>query len=205
MTPALLCAGLEVALNRYLRLEPAALQGCARLAGQSIELLAEGLGWSLVIEFIDSGVRVLPLPEVPADVRLRGPLPALLRLGARTAAGDAGLPPGVSIEGDAELLRRFQRLMELVGFDLEEVAAPLIGDVAAHRVFQGLRELVGWGRRSAGTLAQDTAEYLREETRDLARAPDVEDWMGEIETLREQADRFEARLLRLERKLGSAE
>jgi ubiquinone biosynthesis protein UbiJ len=56
----------------------------------------------------------------------------------------------------------------------------------------------GWGRRSAGTLALDTAEYLREETRDLARAADVEEWMDAVDAVRDGADRLEARLQRLE-------
>ncbi|HSW12506.1 MAG TPA: hypothetical protein VLI06_06665, partial [Solimonas sp.] len=65
----------------------------------------------------------------------------------------------------------------------------------------GLRKLLDWGRQTAQTLGLDTAEYLREETRDLARAADVEDWMNAIDTLREDADRLEARLRRLEERL----
>jgi ubiquinone biosynthesis protein UbiJ len=44
----------------------------------------------------------------------------------------------------------------------------------------------------------DTAEYLREETRDLARKIDVEEWMEAVDSLRDDVERLEARLRRLE-------
>ena len=84
-------------------------------------------------------------------------------------------------------------------FDPAEVAARVVGEGAAHRLVGGLRGLFGWGRRSAATLTLDTAEYLREETRDLARRVDAEEWMDAVDTLREDTDRLEARLRRIER------
>ena len=48
-------------------------------------------------------------------------------------------------------------------------------------------------------MTLNTAEYLREETYDLARKSDAEDWSSEVETLRDDVARLEARLKRLER------
>ncbi|HEX4870893.1 MAG TPA: SCP2 sterol-binding domain-containing protein [Nevskiaceae bacterium] len=197
MTPPLLCAGLEIALNRTLALEPAVLAQCQRLSGRRIELCAETLGWTLSLEFHAAGVRVLPVAEGEPDVRLRGSPAELIGLGLRQLRGEPSLG-GLRVEGDVELLQRFQRMLAEARLDPEEWLAPLIGDTPAHRLAQGLRGLFGWGRQSLSTLGLDTAEYLREETRDLARAADVEDWMQAVETLREDADRLEARLRRLE-------
>lgn len=198
--PALACAGLEVALNRYLRLERSALEECATLSGKSIALHIADLGWTFVVEPHAGGVRVLAEPAAPPDVRLAAPSLRLLQLALRSAGGEAGLPAGLEVEGDTELLTRFNALLARVGFDPEELAARLLGDAAAHRLVGGLRELFGWGRHAAQRLTQDTAEYLREETGDLARAGDIEEWMQGVETLREGADRLEARLALLEGK-----
>jgi ubiquinone biosynthesis protein UbiJ len=194
MTPALLCAAAEIALNRYLGLEPAALEDCAALAGRGIGLHASDLNWTLVLEPHAGGVRVAP--EGPTEVRVSAPGLRLLRLGLRPG-GDT-LPAGLDVEGDTELLRRFQAILAKVGFDPEELAARLLGDGAAHRVVGGLRGLLGWGRRAGGRLSQDTAEYLVEETGDLARGADVADWMDAVDSLRAGVDRLEARLARLE-------
>ncbi len=198
MTPSLVCAGLEVALNRYLQLEPAALADCERMRDSSIELHLAGFEWRLFIEFDAKGVRVGNERAEPASVLVSGAPRAFAKL-ALKRDHDAGLPPGLEVSGDAEVLQRFRRLLGRVGFDLEEWIAPLIGDGAAHRATQALRSLLGWTRRSGDTLAMNTAEYLREETRDLARGVDASDWMDDVDRLRERVDRFEARIAQLER------
>ena len=102
------------------------------------------------------------------------------------------------MEGDTELLLHFNKLLARVGFDPEELLARFFGGSSAHRIHQGVQKFFGWGRRSADTLALDTAEYLREETRDLARGSDASEWMDNVDLLRERVDRFEARIEKLE-------
>jgi len=199
-TPALACAALEIALNRYLRLERSALEECAALSGKSIALHLADLGWTFVIEPHAAGVRVLADSEISPDVRVAAPSMRLLQLALRSAGGAEGLPAGLEVEGDTALLTRFNALLARVGFDPEEMAAKLLGDAAAHRVVGSLRELFGWGRHAAQRLSQDTAEYLTEESGDLARSGDIEEWMQGVDALREGADRLDARLALLEGK-----
>lgn len=198
MTPPLLCAGVEIALNRYLRLEPAVIEECARLQNRSIELVLTAPALSFVIEFIAGGVRVLPAMETQADVKVQGTAASIIGLLRRIVADDHSLPTELSIEGDAELLQRFRRMLTQVGFDPEEWLAPLLGGAVAHRLVSGLQRVFGWSRASGQRLAANTAEYLREETYDLARKSDVEDWAGDVDDLRETVDRLEARLALLE-------
>lgn len=199
--PALACAGLEIALNRYLQLERSALEECAALSGRSIALHVADLGWTFVVEPHAGGVRVLGEAQGQPDVRASAPSPRLLQLALRAARGAEGLPAGLEVEGDTELLRRFNTLLARVGFDPEELAAKLLGDGAAHRVVGGLRQFFGWSRHAATRLGQDTAEYLSEETGDLARSHEIAEWMEGVDRLREGADRLEARLALLEGKL----
>lgn len=197
-TPALLCGAAEIALNRYLRLEPAVLEECAALDGRSIEFLLPAADAGLCLEFMPTGVRVMPeAPGVP-DARVSGSVGALLASLRQSGAAQTGLPAGLQVEGDTELLNRFRAMVARVGFDPEEWLAPLLGGAAAHRVFGGLRSLFGWGRDNTRRFADHSAEYLREETYDLARGRDVDHWMDEVEQTRESLDRLEARLRRLE-------
>lgn len=199
MTPPPLAAALEVALNRYLRLEPAALAELERLRGRRIGLEITPLQWRFVFECLPGTVRVGADERTPdTDAELSG---SLVQLGLRAAEMARGLPfsaHGLSVRGDAELLRRFAAMVGGVGVDIEEWLAPWLGDGAAHRTHRILQGLLGWGRQTAQTLGMNTAEYLREETYDLARRPDVEDWMDHVDLLRDGVDRLEARLRRLE-------
>jgi ubiquinone biosynthesis accessory factor UbiJ len=198
-TPPLACAALEIALNRYLALEPDVLAELGRLKDRVIALHALGPGWEFFLVPTERGVTVLDSWERKPDVRISAPPTALLR---RAFGGAEAGVPGVQVEGDADLLQRFGTIVAKVGFDPEEWLARWVGGGAAHRINEGLRGLLGWGRASAGTLALDTAEYLREETGDLPHRADVERWSAEVESLRQRSDGLAARLDRLERGRG---
>ena len=198
--PALLCAALEIALNRYLALEPGVAKDLGRLKDRVIALHAQGPDWEFYLVPGPSGVTVLDSWDGKPDVRISARPASLLRraFGGSGASGPGG--SGVNVEGDADLLQRFSTLVAGVGFDSEEWLARFVGGGAAHRLDQGLRGLLGWGRRSADTLALDTAEYLREETRDLAHRADVERWSEGVEAARRRGEQLAARIDRLERR-----
>ena len=200
MTPDWLCGAVEIALNRYLRLEPAVLAECAGLEGKVLALHAEALDWTLFLRPYAQGVQVTTTCERTADVQVSATPLQLFAEALREARGEARAAGQLKIEGDAELLQNFRALLARVGFDAEELAAKFVGDGAAHRLTEAARGLLGWSRRAAGTLSLDTAEYLREETYDLVHREDVERWMTEVDALRESADRLEARLALLEQR-----
>lgn len=197
--PALLCAALEIALNRYLALEPEALAGCAKLSGRVIALEAQGPGWEFFLCPHAAGVQVLDNSPGTPDVRIRARPTQLIQQALRSGQGDASPLSGVQVEGDAGLLQQFSTLLSRVGFDLEEWLARSMDGGAAHRLSDALKGMAGWSRQTASTLALDTAEYLREETRDLVHRADVETWSRGVDTLRERSDGLAARLERLER------
>ncbi|MCI0749080.1 MAG: SCP2 sterol-binding domain-containing protein [Nevskiales bacterium] len=198
-TPSLLCAALEVALNRYLSLEPEALSECQRLEGRVIALHVQSADWTFFLRPHAGGVQVLDAWTDKPDVRVSASTLQWLRQALNGARGEDAVVSGFQVEGDAELLSRFSRLLARVGFDPEEWLASGLGDVAGPRLYQGLRGFLNWGRASAATLALDTAEYLREETRDWVHRDDVERWMDGVDRLRERSDRVAARLEKLER------
>lgn len=202
MTPTPLAGALEVALNRYLRIEPDAEAAMAKLNGKRIAVVLEPIAWRLVFEVLPSGVRVAADEHEPAPhVTLTGSPVTLVARAVDMAQGAAFSAKGLQVSGEAETLRQFAAAIDLVGADVEEWLAPWLGDVIAHRAAGALRGLFDWGRQTFSALADNTAEYLQEETRDLARRVDVDEWMDEVELLRDSVDRFEARLQRLERGL----
>ena len=81
-----------------------------------------------------------------------------------------------------------------------------IGDLPARTALaRGARGARRGRADSRAPQAENVAEYLQEESRDLVSRPEVEEFLAKVDELRETADRVEARLARLERRLeGSA-
>jgi len=89
--------------------------------------------------------------------------------------------------------------------DFEEELSRLIGDVPARSISQLALKTVEWARKARHTAGENIAEYLQEESRDLVNKTELDEFLQGVDTLRETADRVDARIARLEQRLkGSA-
>jgi len=192
---------LESALNRALRLDPEWREKLAPLTGRRIGLQLEGLGLRFVLYPHEAGIRVMGVPEGEladhADAVIRG---TPLALGGMALEGDerALFAGEVRIEGDVELGQRFRRLLDELDLDWEEALSRLTGDAFAHHLGRTLRGLGAWGRQALETLAQDAAEYLQVESGINPTREEVEDFVREVDTLRDDVERLAARVQRLQ-------
>jgi len=107
----------------------------------------------------------------------------------------------VHISGDAEIAARYRELLELARPDWEEELSRLIGDLPARRVSVAAQAALWWARGFVRSTQANIAEYLQEESRALVSRPEVQEFLGQVDVLRETADRVEARIARLERRL----
>ncbi|MFQ6021361.1 MAG: SCP2 domain-containing protein [Acidiferrobacterales bacterium] len=200
--PGFLVNVLEQVVNRLVRLDGESLDRLAPFEGKVIRLcIAGGVPFASASEIYvlptAAGLRLLSNYDDEVDVTLRGTLPTFLRLlrgGARLELFAAG---ELETSGDVELGRRFQRVMENLDIDWEEQVSHVVGDVAAHKLGNFVRDARAWQRQSAQTLGADLAEYLQEESRVLATRARVEAFLEAVDVLRADTDRLEARLRRL--------
>ena len=193
-TAAFIAAGLETALNRYLRLDPEVWPRLAELEGVVIAIEPEGLGMALYLLPGSQGIRVADHCEGEPTVRIRGAWPALIRQWRGQAVGGE-----ISVEGDSAVGRQFQTLLARLDIDWEEHLSKVVGDALAHQLGTLWRGFHDWRRRAETTLLQDGGEYLQQELRALPPRPAVESFLRAVDVLREDADRLEARMARLRR------
>ena len=192
--------GLESALNHALSLDAETRDALGALDGRAIGIEFKGTG--LAMRLAVDGQRLVVGPAFAGDSQLRVKATPASLLGLAFARlrgdGETAIPPGqVEISGDAELARRLERLATRFEPDIDEVFARAFGDVIGFQVARGFRRAIGLARRSASALVRDTADYLVEERRDLIAKPEMEQFLDEVDELRERADRFEARFRRL--------
>lgn len=141
------------------------------------------------------------------NAAISGSVPALLQLFKGAGIRDGkGAAPGraAQIRGDAEIANRYRELFMLARPDPEEELSRWIGDFPARRVSQFAARALQTARRVRRTAAENIAEYLQEEGRDLVNKTELEEFLRGVDSLRDTADRIEARLKRLEQRVKGA-
>ena len=188
---------LEGALNRALALDEETRARLAALEGRRIGVELRGFDLALAICVSDGRLHVGPHWEHARDLNLRATPGSLLAMALRRGE-ESSLPPGkVDISGDAELARRIEKLLRDFQPDVEESFARTFGDVLGVPLARALRRAFEWSRESGQAFAQDAVEFLRDERRDLIAPAEMEQFLDEVDALRERSERLETRIRRL--------
>jgi ubiquinone biosynthesis protein UbiJ len=194
-------ASAEAMFNRRIDGSTLATELAHRLDCTSLEIEVEGM--TRVRAAVQGGRLALLTAGAPppADAVISASPSALLALlqDARPAA--APERAGMSIRGDAEIADLYRRLFLAARPDPEEELSRWIGDAAARGVTAVAGGMLSWARRARRTARQNIAEYLTEESRDLVARTEAEEFLHGVDEVREAADRVEARLKDLARRL----
>lgn len=190
-------AGLEIALNRYLALDPETMSRLVVLTGKVIGVELRGLGITLYMAPHSGGIQLMRDYDGAADAVISGTPLSLARVGIGEERGLV-FAGEVEIRGDVTVGQRFEAVLREIDIDWEEQLSNLVGDVAAHQVGNLLRDTLSWGAKSMKTLGRDITEYLQEESRHLPQRDEVEKFLAAVDVLRNDVERLDARVRRLQ-------
>lgn len=198
-----LSAAVEGGFNTLIEMDPDARRRLAALQGRLIAVRLKGIDLSLYLMPTDRGIQVHPHYSAEPDTEILGTPMGLLSLGLGN--NDVMFAGEVEIRGDIELGQDFRRMLDKLEIDWEEQLSRVTGDALAHHIGRVVRGGLGWGSRALETLAQDVAEYLQEESRDLPTQAEVSPLLNGIDEFRDDVARLEARINRLHHTLGVEE
>ena len=199
-----LLASVEHGLNRVLRMDSTALPRLAALEGKVIEIDCRQPALQLYILPDEQGLMLAAHWEGEVDCSLRAPAGSLAQLAFAKDKTAVLHSPQVELHGDSAVL------LDLVG-------------VLQDRNWTGNTSCrAGWGRSplhwSPGISAcapagparvsrfsQNLSEYLAEESRTLVGRREAEAAFSELDALKVDVERLEARLRRLARSLDTSD
>lgn len=190
---------LAAVLNRNLAASTPGRALLGRLDGRAIAVRVSGTG--LRVRLV-AGASALELcaDEEPADAEVTGaPFALLAVLGSETPVVGS---PGVTIHGDPEVLQQFRALLERARPEPEAELARFVGEAPAHLAGRAVAGVLAFAGRLRTSARASLAEYLTEESRDLAARGEVELQAREVHRLRDDVERAAARLSLLEARLG---
>lgn len=198
-------APLEIAINRVLSSDPAAVARLAPLEGKTLAVELRGLSLVACFLFTREHINVLGEFAGEPDARIAGTPLALARLVLSDASPQALLAQDVELRGDVDVALRAKAVLDALDIDWEEQLARVTGDVVAHQFSNAMRGVLGWSKTVLSTLGQDITEYLHEESNMLPDEAEVRAFMADVDGLRSDADRLSLRVQRLAAMLRAAD
>lgn len=190
--------GIEQAINGLLSLDPIRRERLAGLHGKRIALdLRE---WDLALIFVpDASGRVQLFSGEcdEADGWIRGTPFDFAGTALQERKEDQVFKGKIELGGDTRLAQEFSAILSALDPDWEELLAGIAGDASAHQAGNAMRSLLAWSRRNARILQDDLGEYLTEEARLLPTRFEFDEWREQVETLRDDVERLEARINQL--------
>ena len=186
---------LETVANRVIGLDPFSQRKLAALDGRVIAIHSDSPDFDFYLQPTDNGLRFLKQPESEPDVTLRGDMSGFIKLLKSDGAGFSDA--GVRIEGDVEIAQKLKAVMEHLDPDWEEELSRHVGDVAAHQIGRAARGFTQWLQSARRTVEQGAAEYFQQEASVLATHDQVDQFIEDVDHLRDDVERLAARIQQL--------
>ncbi len=192
-----LLASVEHGLNRVLRMDSTALPRLDRLSGKVIAVDCRNPSLQLFILPGDDGLLLAAHWEAGADCTLRAPASSLLRLAMSKDKTAVLHSPEVELEGDSAVLLELVGILQDLELDWEYELSRWLGPVASPILGGHLRSSARWSRDSISNLTQNLADYLSEESRTLVGEREAQARFAELDQIKLDLERLEARFERL--------
>jgi len=199
--PTPIISGIDIAINNALKLDNDSFRRVTQLQGKVVKIQFTVLDAAFFLAPTADGIQVLAELDREPDTEICGSPMAMLR----TALSDSRkslLQGDVKISGDTSLGQEFQTILKQIDPDWEEPLSQLFGDVAGHQLGDLLRGFGLFAKNTLSSLAMTGAEYAQEEARDVVTSTEIERFTDKVDQLRSDADRMQARVEKLQRKLG---
>lgn len=187
---------IERIINHALGLDLNTKHHLQKLQKKSLGVTVLTLEKTFFISFTESGIKLTLTPPAIIDVTISGPLKAFINL-AITKNAHQSAQMGLSFEGDFNTVEAAQQLFLSLDIDWEEVLSPWTGDIIAHELGKFSKQAKKSSAKRLSNTLESLSDYLKEESLILPTPIEVEAFMNQVDHLRADVDRLEARLLRL--------
>lgn len=194
----ILLSAQETILNHYLNLDPEAKGRLSRLSGKVVKIEWGHLNYYWL--FKSDSIYLSKDYHGAVDLILRGSILDFIRIAfIKKDTALTAIP--LQILGDMEFAKQFKDLFSNLEIDWEEQLAALLGDTIAYPLSCFFKAITRWAKQSVESLSQNTTNYLQTELNYLVSEPELQIFFSDIDDLRDDSERLEARINVLQRGL----
>ncbi|MBE0440183.1 MAG: SCP2 sterol-binding domain-containing protein [Gammaproteobacteria bacterium] len=185
---------IEFALNATLAVDPESQHKLERYDHRLIVIDITDLANKICVGIDKQYIRLSANSKHDPDLTISAKALTLLKL---SRDPDSLFSSEITIHGDVQFAKQLQDFLQGFDFDWEAQLARVTGDTLSYPIAHGIRTLTGWLSDTHQSLQLSLAEYLREESRLLPDKSEINDYLSDIDKLRADSDRIEARIQRL--------
>lgn len=194
---------LSNALNAYLRLDSTSKERIALLDGKifSIELLPFHFVFHLY--FLGDKIEIKQDEAASSDAKIIGTPLQLASMMMAKENRNRFFAEDLIIEGNAELGQQVTDLFDEISIDYEELLSHLVGDVPAFHLHKTANSALTWLKNTGELFAQNINEYTHEEIKWFPAREALQDFFNDIDAIRMDVDRIEAKIMILQSQFSS--
>ncbi|HGM5582528.1 TPA: SCP2 domain-containing protein [Pseudomonas putida] len=200
-----LLASVEHGLNRVLRMDSTALPRLGALEGKVIAIDCRQPALQLFILPDEEGMMLAAHWEGEVDCTLRAPARSLAQLAFAKDKNAVLHSPQVELHGDSAVLLDLVGVLQDLELDWEYELSRWLGPVPTALIAGHLRLRARWTREGLSRFSQNLSEYLAEESRTLVGQREAEAAFSDLDALKVDIERLEARIRRLSHTLDSSD
>lgn len=185
-------------LNRYIELDPERAAGLDQINHKLIRIYIREINKTMLLRVEQCYFQHEQDHEIEADVEISVSLKILPEFLMGVDQDKLIKNGGIEIKGDTHIASVFQNILREIEIDWEELVSKYTGDTVAYQLGRGAKAVKSFRHRMRDNLHQDLRDYLQDNIQASATKDEVEQFIHDVDTVRAQTDRLEARLKRLQ-------
>lgn len=189
---------LNKVINAYLDLDPESSQRIRQLQGKAITIEFLPFHFTFQCAFDENRMQLHADGKMETDTTIRGTPIQMLSMMITKDDRQRFFAEDIMIEGNAEFGQQVIELFDNMHIDWEEYMSHFIGDIPAYQAGRIFKNVSSWFGEAKKSFTENINEYIHEETRWLPAREALQDFFIEIDTLRMDTDRMEAKLKNLQ-------
>lgn len=188
---------LQSLINRLLQQQEHALylQG---LTGRIAVIVVKPVNITLNCLFSEQGITFLDVMQVEPHVVIEGSPLAFLAMNISSHQLADIFAGKIKISGDIDTAQKVQNLFNNLNLDWEEYLSQYAGDPVAHYAGKFVKRSVHIVKKILSTVERNTSEYLQEEINILPTRIEIDNFLNQVDMLRNDIERLEANIRLLE-------
>ncbi len=190
----MLFSSLTHAINKALALDPESQQRMQALQGKIIAIEIMPLHFTVYCSFNNTGMELSKDNHLPVDVTIRGTPLQMFAVMLNKQDRQRFFAEDIHIEGSAETAQQVTNLFDQLQIDWEEQLSRVIGDAPAYHAARFLYKCKNILNDTAESVCANINEYIHEEANWLPTQEALQDFFADIDQLRMDVDRMEARI-----------